>query len=108
MLVGEKRMNARYVTTQTGPDDNDGYVGGMQDDVVRWGAFQPAPDYFLPPLVWAQLNPRIWQFGSAHSAGFQAVFADGSVHFIRFNVDLPIFKRACMRKDGEAFSQSQL
>lgn len=108
MIVGEKRMNGRNTTSQTGPDDNDGYVGGMQDDVVRWGAFVPAPDYFMPPLVWSQIHPRIWQFGGPHPSTFQCVFADGSVHGVKYNVDLEIFKRVCHRKDGESFGVDQL
>ena len=48
LLVGEKRMNLAYVTTKCQPDDNDGFVGGFQDDVVRWGAFPPAPDLREP------------------------------------------------------------
>jgi hypothetical protein len=39
MMVREKHMNLTFVTTQPQPDDNDGYVGGFQDDVVRWAAF---------------------------------------------------------------------
>ena len=40
-----------------GPDDNDGYVGGFQDDVVRWGAFAPQPDWQGPFATFATLIP---------------------------------------------------
>ena len=46
LLIGEKRMNASFCTTDQQYDDNDGYVGGFQDDVVNgWvSAISPSPD----------------------------------------------------------------
>ena len=38
IMVGEKNLNASNYVKQCSPDDNAGYVGGFQDDVVRWGA----------------------------------------------------------------------
>ncbi len=108
MAVGEKRMNARQCTNTTGPDDNDGYVGAYQDDVIRWGAQVPAADYFRDPIPSSGLTPFIHQFGSSHPGMFQCVFADGSVHVVRFNVELATFQKLCNRNDGLAFSTDQL
>jgi len=108
MAIGEKRLNARNCTTLSAPDDNDGYVGGYQDDVIRWSARPPAADYFKDPISSSALDPFIWQFGSSHPGMFQCVFVDGSVHGVRFNVDLKIFQRLCNRNDGETFSSEQL
>jgi len=108
LALGEKRLNTHNCTTITGPDDNDGYVGGYQDDVIRWSSRQPAKDYSAPPISSSALDPWIWQFGSSHPATFQCVFVDGSVHGVRFNVDLKIFQLLCNRNDGEAFSPGQL
>ena len=44
--------------------------------------------------------------GSAHSGGINAVFADGSVSFISYDVDLETFNRLGNRGDGETNSQS--
>ena len=33
----------------------------------------------------------VWQFGSAHTSGINAVFGDGSVHHIKFDVDVVLF-----------------
>ena len=41
IMAGEKRMNAEYYFFAPGagePDDDAGYVGGYQDDIVRYGA----------------------------------------------------------------------
>jgi prepilin-type N-terminal cleavage/methylation domain-containing protein/prepilin-type processing-associated H-X9-DG protein len=108
MLVGEKRMNRSTCTSETGPDDNDGYVGGFQDDVVRWGASPPAADYSLPTLTSGQIHPRIFQFGGPHSGGLQSVFADGSVRSLRYTIDPEVFKRICARADGLPVNGSEL
>ena len=104
LLVGEKRMNLAFVTTECQADDNDGYVGGFQDDVVRWGTFPPAPDGFFPLGTPATIHPQNWQFGSSHPAGFQAVFADGAVHLMPYSIDPTVFKYLCSRNDGHPVS----
>jgi type II secretory pathway pseudopilin PulG len=108
LMVGEKHMNLTYVTTEPQPDDNDGYVGGFQDDVVRWGAFPPVHDSFFAEYTQGNLHPGIWQFGSNHPSGFQAVFADGAVHLIRFSVDPTVFMYLCSRNDGHPVSLDSL
>ncbi len=113
ILIGEKHMNINFVTTECQPDDNDGYVGGFQDDVVRWGAFPPLRDASFDVYVWGNgpppfIHPGIFQFGSSHPAGFQAVFCDGHVQVIRYDVDLIIFGHACCRNDGVAFDLDNL
>ena len=40
-------------------------------------------------------------FGSSHTGGMNAVFGDGSVRFVRFNVDPVAFMRACVVDDGQ-------
>ncbi len=102
ILVGEKRMNASFATTECQADDNDGYVGGMQDDVSRWGAFPPALDVTGPIADPSNIHPQIFQFGSSHRAGFQAVFADGAVRKIRYTISPTIFSNLCSRNDGQS------
>lgn len=41
-------------------------------------------------------------FGSAHSAGMNAVFADGSVHNIKYGIDADVFNALACRDDGTA------
>jgi prepilin-type N-terminal cleavage/methylation domain-containing protein len=105
MMVGEKRMNLYYATRECQPDDNAGYTAGWQDDTVRFGAVPPAPDYWSETI---RLDPEIWQFGSSHAGGFMAVFGDGAVHWIRFGIDLAVFKRVSSKNDGQPFSMDEL
>ncbi len=41
-------------------------------------------------------------FGSAHPAGLNAVFADGSVHNIKYGIDADVFNALARRDDGTA------
>jgi hypothetical protein len=108
MLVGEKRMNISYCMTQCGPDDNDGYVGGFQDDVVRWGAFAPAPDWQGPFATFATLIPGDYQFGSSHPGVVQFVFCDGSLQGIHYSIDPTVFAHASSRNDGVPYNPDAL
>jgi hypothetical protein len=104
LMVGEKHMNRTFVLREPQADDNDGYVGGFQDDVVRWGAFPPAPDFFGPEYNWSTIHPSIFQFGSAHVAGVQGVFCDGSVHLITYTINPTTFSNLCSRNDGQTLA----
>jgi len=107
LLIGEKRMNISYCTTDQQPDDNDGYVGGFQDDVVRWaarvttwGPLVPDADIAGPQYTDATIHPPIFQFGSSHSGMAQFVMCDGSVQTIPFTVDPIVFERLSIRNDS--------
>jgi prepilin-type processing-associated H-X9-DG protein len=41
-------------------------------------------------------------FGSAHPAGCNFVFADGSMHFIRYDIDPTVHRWLGNRQDGNA------
>ncbi|TWT97641.1 Fimbrial protein precursor [Botrimarina colliarenosi] len=49
-------------------------------------------------------NAGDWFLGSAHSGGINAVFADGSVQFLSFDIDVENFNRLGHRHDGETIS----
>jgi prepilin-type N-terminal cleavage/methylation domain-containing protein len=109
LLVGEKRMNIKYCMTDQQPDDNDGYVGGFQDDVVRfaasaspWGPLIPEPDFYGPPYGTTPLQPGITEFGSSHPGVAQFVLCDGSVQAIAFTIDPPAFVHWAVRNDGQS------
>jgi prepilin-type processing-associated H-X9-DG protein len=46
-------------------------------------------------------NVGNYHFGSAHAAGINAAFADGSVTLINYDVDRETMNRLAHRSDGE-------
>lgn len=94
LLLGEKRLNvARLGTFQH--DDNEGWTSGWDWDAIRWGNEQPAPDHRDSRIIGCS------GFGSSHRSGFNAAFCDGSVRMISYAVDHEMFRRACIRNDGQ-------
>jgi|SRR5262245_9777888 len=87
---------------------------GWDEDNIRYH-FPPKPDTD-PNLIVPGITPNlpasstVWRryFGSAHTSGMNAVFADGSVRFIKFSVDPLMFMYACVADDGQAFNASDL
>ncbi len=81
---------------------------GWDEDNIRYH-FPPQADTDPRALVTTPSGGTVWRryFGSSHTGGMNAVFADGSVRFIRFNVDPLVFMRACVVDDGQAFDASQ-
>jgi prepilin-type processing-associated H-X9-DG protein len=96
LLLADKRMNrARFGMPN---DDDTGYTTGFDDDVIRRTDRPPAPDYFAPK------GDGEYRFGSSHLGGFNAVFADGSLHFIRYAIDPTVFSYLGNKSDGQAIS----
>jgi prepilin-type N-terminal cleavage/methylation domain-containing protein len=94
-LVGEKYLDPElYRSGSDWGDDNSMYVG-YDWDTIRWGNID------LPPQQdrMALRNPNI--FGSAHAAGWQIAFGDGSVRVTGYDVDLLTHERLANREDGQ-------
>jgi prepilin-type N-terminal cleavage/methylation domain-containing protein len=118
IMIAEKLVN---IPTMGGTDDdftdNESWAGpGYSDgDIMRGCAVisgssptqwrTPLRDTNEPAPADTQL---FWRFGSAHPHGMQAVFVDGSVRSIRFNVNSTIFMRACVRNDNGTFNLDDL
>jgi prepilin-type N-terminal cleavage/methylation domain-containing protein/prepilin-type processing-associated H-X9-DG protein len=75
---------------------------GWDEDNIRWH-FPPLADADPRTIVLWPNGNNVWRryFGSAHSGGLNTVFADGSVHFIRFGIDPNTFRKLCTADDGE-------
>jgi prepilin-type processing-associated H-X9-DG protein len=103
VLVAEKRLNPERLGVSA--DDNKWYnrPGWNGDhEAYRRGDTQPARDEACPfPLGYEG-------FGSAHPAGFNVCFADGSVRHVRYGVDLATWTMACVRNDNRVFSLNEL
>ena len=94
LMVADKRLG-RQRLGQAQPDDNEGYTAGWDWDTIRSSHYQPQQD--------GPTN-TIADFGSAHIGGFNAVYADGSVHKISYAIQLSVFRHLCDISDGRVLT----
>ena len=109
LLAAEKAVNIGLLgSSQT--DDDSGYIDGWDWDHVRWGYFQPIPDWnnSTPSAAHSGNVPQHGSFGSSHGTIMNAVYCDGSVHTIRLSVSLDVFKMLCSRNDGGVLNLDDL
>jgi prepilin-type N-terminal cleavage/methylation domain-containing protein/prepilin-type processing-associated H-X9-DG protein len=128
MLIAEKFLvPAVYETggTPWNAGDDAGWADGWDCNNVRTTLFTPRSDSDLsqvpgrPSSAGSSPQEQIdaifgpsgacdnvgdWAFGSSHSGGINAAFADGSVHFINFDIDPETFNQLGHRHDGEAIA----
>ncbi len=105
MMLGEKFMHPDYyVPGPWGNFDDKGAFHGFDNDHYRSTVNHPnyprnpSEDHkfeFVPGDPW---NSG-FTFGSAHPGGMNAVFADGHVHTIRYDVDPVLFNLVGHRQD---------
>jgi prepilin-type N-terminal cleavage/methylation domain-containing protein/prepilin-type processing-associated H-X9-DG protein len=88
LMLGEKRVNRATLGKQE-KDDNQGYSVGFDQDTVRCVSLPPQPDAFIPTGDYNETGHS--RFGSAHQAGFNTVFCDGSVHLITYSIPVSVF-----------------
>jgi prepilin-type N-terminal cleavage/methylation domain-containing protein len=95
LMIGEKCLNLAYIA---GGDsgDNTGFQCGYSWDTLRSAVVVPMRNV-NDPGVGAVVSDY---FGTAHPAGMNAAFADGTVHVIPFNITLPVFQNLCQIDDG--------
>lgn len=103
LLVGEKWVSSNNYLGGSASDDH-GWIDGWDPDTMRTTCFRPLQDSEPDPFTGPQQDQDFW-FGSAHPGGFNAVFADGSVHTINYDVDLYIFNSLGTR-NGESTSET--
>jgi prepilin-type N-terminal cleavage/methylation domain-containing protein/prepilin-type processing-associated H-X9-DG protein len=101
LLFADKRLNLQELGKYQ-IDDNEGYAAGWAEDIMRKTDINPMPDYF------GEGWDKGRRFGSSHPGTFNAVFADGSVHPISYDVDVTLFGRLGNRSDGQATDLGQL
>jgi prepilin-type N-terminal cleavage/methylation domain-containing protein/prepilin-type processing-associated H-X9-DG protein len=82
---------------------------GWDEDNIRYH-FPPKHDLDPTMILIGPNGSNVWRryFGSAHSSGINAVFADGSVRHIRFSVNPLTFMYAAVADDGQAFNSGDL
>ena len=92
-LVGEKYLEeGEYTTGHSSADDRSAYQGA-DNDVLRWTANPAVND------TQKSNSKNIWSFGSAHPNGWNAVFCDGSVHFMSYDLAPEIHRSNGNRRD---------
>ncbi len=110
IAVSEKWMFPPKYLIGTGSDDQ-GWCCGWDEDVTRITAAPPKRDFILiNGDEWGGNDPRAWGqdnwaqaglcVGSAHPGGVNALFGDGSVRNVPYDVDPLVFWRLGGRADG--------
>jgi prepilin-type N-terminal cleavage/methylation domain-containing protein/prepilin-type processing-associated H-X9-DG protein len=111
LLASEKRLRpTEYsgLSTREGATDRQapkfddrGWADGWDYDHLRSCMFPLEQDGELPELD----DDFAYSFGSAHPGGINALFADGSVTSISYDIDRETFNRLGHRSDGEPITQ---
>lgn len=89
LLAAEKAMNPKYYEGDLGFDsnscaDNNSLFQGYDWDVIRWSN---QTERFLPEKDSEKVVACTVRFGSSHSGGFNALYCDGSVPSIEYEID---------------------
>ncbi len=96
MVIGEKRLFVNRYEVGDWHDDI-GWTDGWDVDIMRYTGYQPGPDL-------EQVSPMPlgfgYHFGGPHPGIFNAVFADGHVSQIGYDIDLITFNAMGNREDG--------
>ncbi len=95
ILVGEKFVRLQNYDQGYGSGDDQNLYAGFNSDTFRTTDHVPMKDY------WDPVNSDVgddW-FGSAHPGGANFAMCDGSVHVIKNEVTLEVYKGMGNRKD---------
>ena len=104
-LAGEKYLDAAHYTTGGDPADNETWNTGWNNDNYRVG--KPSTNgsqHFQPWRDKVGVRDTV-RFGGPHEAGFNAVFVDGHVETVAFDIAPEIHADNCNRKDGGRAAQ---
>jgi prepilin-type processing-associated H-X9-DG protein len=97
-MIGEKYLSPEDLMNGSSAGDDQGAYVSDERDVVRYAAV--GGGYQQPMQDRAGVS-NTWNFGSAHSGGFQMVFCDGSVRSISYSIDQTTHRRLANRRDGQ-------
>ena len=104
-MVGEKYLNIDAYETGTDFSDNLSCYQGYDYDIARWGVSrQDDPDGQTLPRHDIPGYTNGYSFGSAHPGGWNAVFCDGSVRGLSYDIDQDVHNCSANRQDGQIAS----
>ena len=116
LVLGEKLVRSDKYLGGT-PSDDRGWADGWDPDTMRSTAYPPLsdgdrgicfnPNQQISRYCTGEPFTDIIFFGAAHTAGMNAAFGDGSVHFIGFDIDHIIFNAYGTRNGKEAVSSPE-
>ena len=115
LLVSEKLVRTDLYEGGSWSDDM-GWADGWDPDQLRSTGLPPLNDSdsfcYGPRQNWCGGRPPgsndVFIFGSSHPSGINAVFGDGSVHHINFDVDVVLFNHLGGRYDEQIVDLSAL
>jgi prepilin-type N-terminal cleavage/methylation domain-containing protein/prepilin-type processing-associated H-X9-DG protein len=106
LMLGEKALN--LVWAQAGKSDcnnDEGWVDNWDNDTVLYGGFAPLRNGDITSSYCGDQDDGTWSgsaLGSAHPAGFQVAFADGSVHLLSYTIKQQVLLWLSTIADGHA------
>ncbi|HET6883039.1 MAG TPA: DUF1559 domain-containing protein [Pirellulales bacterium] len=100
-LYGEKYLNPNNYYTGADAGDNEDWLVGFDNDVMRMA------NVANPPLADKRGMNNANSFGSNHPGTFNMLMCDGSVHVIRYEIDLTTYDRLGNRRDQYAVDPTQ-
>jgi prepilin-type N-terminal cleavage/methylation domain-containing protein/prepilin-type processing-associated H-X9-DG protein len=108
LLISEKWVHSTVTLGGGGSGDDLGWTDGWDFDQIRSTMVQPRADGTGngPPAANDNHDLGNYALGSAHAGGINAAFADGSVTFLNYDVDLETLNRLGHRSDGEGITQT--
>ena len=97
ILIGEKYIDDEYYDTGNTAGNDASWDHGFDLDCIRWTDQTPISDSEVGVELSDDGRPndirtQTIRFGSAHPAGCQFVYVDGSVHTIGYDVDADAFR----------------
>jgi prepilin-type N-terminal cleavage/methylation domain-containing protein/prepilin-type processing-associated H-X9-DG protein len=102
MVIGEKFVHVSQNAGNSNlTSDDNGWADGWDYDQLRSPLAALRGDSQGDPVPSDHTNVGNYHFGSAHAAGINAAFADGSVTLINYDTSREVMNQLCHRSDGE-------
>ena len=98
--------------TSLDPNDLNAFLAGFAQGPAKDDLDAPTDPGGPPPALPRQPPPAlepipVGGFGSPHPGGSNFLFGDGSVHFVRLNINEQVYRRLGNRADGEPIGDDQ-